>query len=112
MWVSYIVYIWIIRVKIIVFYIFIGDDCDYICKVTTLKKVKFTNDVYKCGFPLCSLSTYLNVFKEIGLKIRVIDDVFDNSVIINRLNSVDINSITGIEALNILKELKDLVWMI
>lgn len=91
------------------FYIFIGDDCDYICKVTTLKKVKFTNDVYKCGFPLCSLSTYLNIFKEIGLKIRVIDDVFDNSVIINRLNSVDINSITGIEALNILKELKDLV---
>ena len=65
--------------------------------------------LFKCGFPLCSLSTYFNIFKEIGLKIRVIDDIFDNSVIINRLNSVDINSITGIEALNILKELKDLV---
>jgi DNA mismatch repair ATPase MutS len=91
------------------FYIFIGEDCDYICKVTTLKKVKFTNEVYKCGFPLSSLNTYLNIFKEIGLKVKVIEDTFDNNVIINKLNDIDINSITGIEALNILKELKELV---
>ena len=91
------------------FYIFIGDDCDYICKVTTLKKIKFTNDVYKCGFPLNSLDTYLSIFKEIGLNIKVINDLNDDNVLVNRIKNIDLDNTTGIEALNILKELKELI---
>ena len=74
-----------------------------------MKKIKFTNDVYKCGFPLNSLDTYLSIFKEIGLNIKVIDDLNDDNVLVNRIKNIDLNNTTGIEALNILKELKELI---
>ena len=92
------------------FYIFLGDDAEYISKITTLKKVKFSKESYKCGFPLASLDTYLNIFNELGLDIKVIDNN-DNNVdkIINKLKSIDVDNISGVNALCILKNLRDLL---
>ena len=56
------------------FYIFIADDCDAINDYVVLKKVKFTNEVYKCGFPENVLEDYLRVFKNHNLNIELVDN--------------------------------------
>lgn len=91
------------------FYIFIGDDCDYINNYAVLKKVPFSKDYYKCGFPENALENYLRVFNNCNINYEIIDDIDDNKDVIYFLNKIDINNITPIEALNKLKELKDLI---
>lgn len=87
------------------FYIFIADDCDYINNYVVLKKVKFTNEVYKCGFPKTALQDYMRVFQNHNLDIEIIDD--ERSSLEEKLRQIDINSLTPIEALLKLKELQD-----
>lgn len=90
------------------FYIFLGEDANYISKITTLKKTKFSKETDKCGFPVNSLKTYSNIFEELKLKVKIIENE-DNNIdkIINKLSNIDIEKTTGIEALLILKELKE-----
>ncbi|HPZ23667.1 MAG TPA: hypothetical protein PLC25_02360 [Bacilli bacterium] len=62
------------------FYIFIGDDCDYINEYIVLKKTKFSGDYCKCGFPVDSIDNYLRVFNNHNLNIEIITDFHvDNS---------------------------------
>ena len=82
------------------FYIFIADDCDAINDYVVLKKVKFTNEVYKCGFPENVLEDYLRVFKNHNLNNNSIYDIIKNT---------DINKITPLEALKILENLKEII---
>lgn len=89
------------------FYIFIADDCDLINEYVVLKKVKFTNDILKCGFPKESLNDYLRVFKNHKLNVEIVDEI--TSSVEDIIRSVDINTITPIEALNKLKILKELI---
>ena len=91
------------------FYIFLGDDADYISKITTLKKTFFSKECFKCGFPVNSLDVYMNIFKELGLDVKVIDDKNNIDVIIDRINSVNVDEITGIEALYFIKSIKELL---
>lgn len=103
------------------FYIFIDKDADYINEYLVLKKVKFTNNVYKCGFPDTSLENYLHVFKNHHLNIEVIenidkneidhniDDITKYNLIKNRINNVNLNNITPLDAFNILMEIKE--WL-
>lgn len=51
------------------FYIFIADDCDTINEYVVLKKVLFTKDIYKCGFPINSLNDYMRVFNNHKLNV-------------------------------------------
>ena len=44
------------------FYIFVGEDCDTINDYVVLKKVKFSSESYKCGFPADVLDNYIRVF--------------------------------------------------
>ena len=86
------------------FYVFLDKDCDYINDYIVLKKVKF-GKTYKCGFPSESLDSYLKVFKNNGFNVELVDDkddIYDR--LVKRVNNIDINQITPIEALNILKE--------
>lgn len=93
------------------FYIFIADDCDKINNYIVLKKVKFTNDVLKCGFPENALDDYLRVFKNHNLNIEIVEDMAlkktDN--VYDYIRKVNINNITPLEALIKLKEIKELV---
>ena len=84
------------------FYIFIGEDADYINEYVVLKKTNFTKDIQKCGFPVNSKDAYLKVFQNHGLNIEIIKNINEK----NKLENIDLDTITPIQALNILYELK------
>lgn len=92
------------------FYIFIADDCDKINEYVVLKKVKFTNETYKCGFPENVLDDYLRVFSNRKLDIELVEntDVSKNTIY-EIIKKTDINKITPMEALKILEDLKEIV---
>lgn len=93
------------------FYIFVGDDCDTINNYVVLKKVKFSNEAYKCGFPSNVLDEYLRVFKNHNLSVQVVESTnptdADIKSVRDKLMKVDLDSITPIEAMNILKDVKE-----
>lgn len=91
------------------FYIFVGEDCDTINNYVVLKKVKFSNESYKCGFPSNVLEDYMRVFRNHNLDVSIVDDItlVKKSNIKEKLTDLDINTITPLEALNILKEVKE-----
>lgn len=92
------------------FYIFIADDCEKINEYVVLKKVKFTNDVYKCGFPENVLDDYLRVFKNQNLDVSVVENTsLNNESAYDIINKTDINKITPLDALNILKNLQEII---
>lgn len=91
------------------FYIFVGDDVDTINNYVVLKKVKFGNDTYKCGFPDNSLNDYLKVFHNHKLNIEIVENFKEETdEIAMYLKKLDLNNITPIESLNILEELKSI----
>ena len=90
------------------FYIFIDEDAKRISEITPLVLSKLTNEISKCGFPSNSLDKYLNIFKNLNIKVKVIEDNSseDNKdKIIRKLKDINIDNITPIKALNILEEL-------
>lgn len=89
------------------FYIFLCDDADYINEYVVLKKTIFTKDTYKCGFPVERLDAYLKVFKNHNLNIEIIEN--NNKDIINIIKNIDIDNITPMDALNKLKDIKELI---
>ena len=89
------------------FYIFIADDCNLINEYVVLKKVKFSNNIYKCGFPKESLNDQLRVFKNHNLNIEIIEEINNN--IEDYIKSIDINNLTPLEALDKIKILKELI---
>lgn len=95
-----------------VFYLFVGQDAVEISKIIPLKLTHLNEEIYKCGFPIKSLNKYLELFQENNLDVVIIhkeekqytlDFCLD---IIKRLKQIDINSITPMEALKLLEELK------
>ena len=91
------------------FYIFVGEDCDTINDYVVLKKVKFSSESYKCGFPADVLDNYMRVFKNHNLDVEVIDSLKTNidDSIKEKIINLDIDSITPLQALNILKDVKE-----
>lgn len=95
------------------FYIFVGEDCDYIRKYMVLKKVKFTNDVYKCGFPENVLEEYMSVFNNLKLNVTIIDSFkINNDNKYNKIkkyvNSLDIDNIKPVNATLELSKIKEM----
>ena len=96
------------------FYIFIGDDCDYINEYIVLKKTKFSGEYYKCGFPVDSIDNYLRVFNNHNLNVEIITDFHvDNSKkesdIVDMVKKINPDKMTPLEALNFLYKLKEIV---
>lgn len=91
-------------------FIFLCEDAKRISDITMLKCSNFAKDVIKCGFPYKSLDKYLNLFKNLNINVKVIENDIDNKeVIINRIKNIDIDNTSPIKVLNILSELKELV---
>lgn len=90
------------------FYIFLAEDCELINEYVVLKKVPFSKEINKCGFPLNSLENYLRVFKNHKLDIEVINEIKEKDIneIIEQIN---VDSMTPLEALMKLKELKEII---
>lgn len=94
------------------FYIFLSEDAINISKITTLNISNLNSEIVKCGFPKKSLDKYLDIFKNMNLDIEIIEDIdfIENSKedkVVKTIKKIDIDSITPIEALNILKKIKD-----
>lgn len=84
------------------FYVFIGEDAIKVNKYIGLKLTTFSKKYDKCGFPLNRLNDYLDVFKNNKWDVEVLED----SNYVKKLVSVDIDSLSREEAINILKEIK------
>ncbi len=91
-----------------IFYIAIDNDAKILNNKYNLKLSLLNNSVVKCGFPVSTISKYEDMFKADDIDYIIVKDS-DISLIIKLLERVDINTITGIEALNILKKMKDLL---
>ena len=92
------------------FYIFIDEDAKKVSELTCLKLSHLTTEVVKCGIPLNSLDKYLVIFKNLGLDVEVVNDLYSNKECINKvldiLDNIDINNITPMDAFNIIKKLR------
>lgn len=99
------------------FYIFLDDDAKNVNKVTLLKLTNHASGVVKCGFPKEKLDDYLNVFKNIGINVKIIDniDTFEDysnkrlSKYLNKIRDIDLKDVTPMDAFNILVKLKELL---
>lgn len=92
------------------FYIFLGEDADLINNYVVLKRTNFCKETFKCGFPISSLDDYLKVFNNQHLKVKVVNPEEKNiDKAIEELRKINLDNITPIKALNILKELRELV---
>ena len=80
------------------FYIFIDDDAKYISSVTTLKVTSFGSTV-KCGFPICSLNKYLEIFNNINIDVKLIENK-DN--LTKEILNIDLNDLTKEELICII----------
>lgn len=100
------------------FYIFISEDADTINQYVVLKQTKFTNEVNKCGFPDVKLEDYMRVFHNHKLDIQIVETKEIEEIIKKneipkkyikleqKLKNIDINTLTPLEAINFLYELK------
>ena len=95
------------------FYIFLDEDAKEISKITLLRLINLNKDIVKCGFPENSLDKYLNIFKNLGLDVEIVNEYnVDNNIsnkIIKRIVNLDINALTPVKALNVLSEFKDML---
>ncbi len=94
------------------FYIFVGEDCERINDYVVLKKVKFCNESQKCGFPESVLDEYLRVFNNHHLNVEIITDfklTKKNLNLYDYIDSIEVNKITPLEALEILVKIKEIV---
>ena len=97
------------------FYIFIDEDAKKINKITLLNITNLNNDIVKCGFPSNSLDKYLDIFKNLGLDVEIVNRIDENenkdisTKIIKKIKNLNIDALTPVKALNILNEFKDML---
>ena len=89
--------IYIFRVGI--FYNILNEDAKLGLKLTSLGP-----EIVKCGFPISSLNKYIEKFKELQLKYKIIDDLPNNTNIVDYSNNIEIkkilNKILGLDMNN------------
>ena len=93
------------------FYVFIDEDAKKISEITTLKTTILSGTVIKCGFPINSINKYETLFKNLNVAVEIVNEikVNTNEDIIRKLRKIDIDTITPLKAINILKELRDML---
>ena len=98
--------------KVGMFYVILDDDAKILSKLLNLKLIPLNSEVNKCGFPINSLEKYEKILKENKVKYKIIEDYEENKDLnkfINKIKKYDINNITGIKALELIYELKEII---
>lgn len=103
--------------KIGMFYVFFEEDAKNISKITTLKITNHSNNMVKCGFPENSLTKYLEIFKNLGINVVIINDLEKKQTneekikkYLKKIKSLDINNkVTPMQGLMLLSELKEIL---
>ena len=96
-----------------IFYLFLGEDAIKMSDVFNLKLTLLTSDLYKCGFPKSSINKYKEMFKEKNLEIEIIEkekNAYTEDFylkIIDKIKDVDLNTITPLDSMKLLKDIQD-----
>lgn len=91
-----------------IFYISLGEDALILNEKYNLNLLYFNKEVEKCGFPVKSLEKYLKIFDDDKLNYEIVKES-DKEGVIKILEKVDIDTTSPIDALVILKRMKDLL---
>ena len=107
--------------KIGLFYNFLNDDAQKISNLLHLKITNLSPSIIKCGFPVNSLNKYLKILSSFPYTVKIIDSTnsdiiysvkdfqLDSSTktFLQKLSSIDINSLSVSEAYTLLDNLKN-----
>ena len=109
--------------KIGLFYNFLNDDAKKISNLLHLKLTNLSPEIIKCGFPYSSLNKYLKILSTLPYEFKIID--YSNSStsnsysieefkldmstkkLLEKISSIDTDTISVTEAYSLLDELKD-----
>ena len=102
-----------------IFFIALDKDAYTLSNLFSFKITNFTPTIVKCGFPCSSYEKYLKLFNACNLNTKIIElnnssaSKVDNyqkkekiNNILDKINSLDINSLSVKEAFNIIEELQ------
>lgn len=98
--------------KVGMFYVILDDDAKILSKLLNLKLIPLNSEVNKCGFPVNSLKKYEKILKENKIKYKIIEDYEENKDLnqfLNKIKKYDIDNMTGIKALELIYELKEII---
>lgn len=97
--------------KVGMFYIMLDDDAKVLSKLLNLKLIPLNSEINKCGFPINSLEKYEKILKENKVNYKIVENNENNdlNIFINKIKRYNINNITGIKAIELLSELKEIV---
>lgn len=100
-----------------IFYIFIEEDANELAGKLGLKLTKFTDEVWKCGFPVNSLQKYQHRLEQLNIDYQLVQDQEEEiSGVLSRkqgdylvyLKNLDISETRPIDALMILKTFQEI----
>ena len=98
--------------KVGIFYVILDDDAKILSKLLNLKLIPLNSEVNKCGFPINSLKKYEKILKDNKIKYKIIEDYEENKDLnqfLNKIKKYDIDNMTGIKALELIYELKEII---
>ena len=98
--------------KVGMFYVILDDDAKILSKLLNLKLIPLNSEVNKCGFPVNSLKKYEKILKDNKIKYKIIEDYEekkDLNQFLNKIKKYDIDNMTGIKALELIYELKEII---
>ena len=98
-----------------IFYIFLSEDATLVADDLGLKLTKFTDTIYKCGFPENSLTKYKSRLETLELEYEIVDEKESIKMTspleqqLENIKKLDINHITPVFAMNVLNELVEVL---
>lgn len=98
--------------KVGMFYVILDDDAKILSELLNLKLIPLNSEVNKCGFPINSLKKYEKILKDNKIKYKIIEDYEENKDLnqfLNKIKKYDIDNMTGIKALELIYELKEII---
>ena len=98
--------------KVGMFYVILDDDAKILSELLNLKLIPLNSEVNKCGFPINSLKKYVKILKDNKIKYKIIEDYEENKDLnqfLNKIKKYDIDNMTGIKALELIYELKEII---
>lgn len=103
-----------------IFYIFLAEDANIVSNSLGLKLTKFNDTIYKCGFPVSAGDKYIQLLKSFNYPFKIIDSATNLAYTINdystsnqisdlleKINEIQIDSISIKEAYDLLSEIKE-----
>lgn len=105
------------------FFIALDKDAHELSNLFGFKLTNFTPDIVKCGFPCSSYDKYSKLFSAYNLNFKVVELTNSSTTyevndyeryqkinrMLDKINSVDINSLSVKEAFNLIEDLQNIL---